>query len=118
MSMRAQSGRGSSKLAGIVEYAHFVRSAAVSIVANSMVGHPLESLPVPLTQNIMSTCIIILQTGGCVWAFCRIVPLATKILWGHCPPKLNIVGALAPPAPPVPPPMLKSVTYINLLIML
>ena len=44
----------------LVEYAHFARSVAVSIIANSMVGHPLESLPVPLTQNIMSTCIIIL----------------------------------------------------------
>ena len=69
------------------EYAHFARSAAVSIIAHSMVGHSLESLPVPLPQNIMSTCIIILRTGGCVWAFRRIVPLATKIVWGHCPPK-------------------------------
>ena len=68
-------------------YAHFARSAAVAIIANSMVGHPLEFLPVLLTQNIMSTCIIILRTGGCVWAFRRIVPLATKIVWGHCPPK-------------------------------
>ena len=43
----------------LVEY-HIARSAAVSIIANSMVGHPLESIPVPLTQNIMSTCIIML----------------------------------------------------------
>ena len=50
----------------LVEYAHFARSAAMPIIANSMVGHPLESLPVVLTQNIMSTCIIILRTGGCV----------------------------------------------------
>ena len=68
----------------LVEYAHFARSAAVSIIANSMVGHPLESLPVPLTQNIMSTCIIILR-------YCMGVPpfrsVATKIVWGHCPPK-------------------------------
>ena len=90
MSMRAQKWARQFETRGYLveyEYAHFARSAAVSIIPNSMVGHPLESLPVPLTQNIMSTCIIILRTGGCVWAFRRIVPLATKILWGHCPPK-------------------------------
>ena len=84
----------------LVEYAHFARSVAVSIIANSMVGHPLESLPVPLTQN-MSTCIIILRTGGIVWAFRRIIPLATKIVWGHCPPQVKYCGgACPPPAPP------------------
>ena len=86
------------------------------IIAYSMVGHPLESLPVPLTQNIMSTCIIILRTGGCIWAFRRIVPLATKIVWGIAPPSKILWGRLPSlpthshhpppsPPPPLPPPM-------------
>ena len=90
MSMHAQSGRGSLKL---VECTPTL--CAVSIIANSMVGHPLESLLVPLTQNIMSTCILTLRTGGCVWAFRRIVLLATKI----APPNKIVWGRL-PPLPP------------------
>ena len=70
-----------------------------------------ESIPVPLTQNIMSTCIIILRTGGCIWAFRRIVPLATKIVWGIAPPpQVKYCGGACPPSPPLPPPM-ALVTY-------
>ena len=68
-------------------------------------GRP--SLRVPpgsfLTQNMVFTCIIILRTGGCVWAFRRIVPFATKIVWGHCPPQVKYCGGACPPPPPPPP---------------
>ena len=83
----------------------------MSIIAYSMVGHPLVSLPVPLMQNIMSTCIIILRTGGCIWAFRRILPLATKIVWGIASPskilwrRLPSLPTHSPPPPPLPPPM-------------
>ena len=63
------------------------------IIANSMVDHPLESLPVPLPQNTMSTCII-LQTGGGVWAFRCIVVLATQILREHGPPNKRMWGCI------------------------
>ena len=109
MSMRAQSGRGSSKLAGIlVEYAHFARSTAVSFIVNSLVGHSLESLPVPLPQNIMSTYIIILRTGGCV-------PLYRSVSYQNCvgalPSQVKYWGGTCPPLPPPPPP---STTIVSL----
>ena len=69
--------------------AHFARSTVVSISAYSMVGHPLESLPVPLTQNIMSTCIILRTVVPL--ALCGGVAPPSKILWGRLP-------SLPPPA--------------------
>ena len=62
------------------------RRAAVLIIVNSMVGHPLEAFPVSLPLNTISWCIIILQTGGGVLTFRRIV-------------SPNFVGALPPPPP-------------------
>ena len=88
----------------LVEYAHFARSATVSIIANSMVGHPLDSLPVPLTQNIMSTCIIILRTGGCVYMS---IPPYRSVSYqnfvGALPPQVKYCGGACPPCPPPPP---------------
>ena len=75
---------------------------AAVIITKSMVGHPLESLPVPSLLNTMSTCIIILQTGGSVWAFRRIVLLATQILWRH------VTHAPTAPPPLVPPPTVEN----------
>ena len=93
----------------LVEYAHFVCSAAVSIIANSIVGHPLETLLVPLTQNIMSTCII-LRTDGCIMG----VPPYRFVSYQNCvgalPPQVKYCGGACPPCPPpVPPPMTYSV---------
>ena len=92
VSMRTHSGRGNAKLAAeSIVYAHFARRAAVLIIANSMVGHPLESLPVSSPQNTMSTRIIILQTGSGVLTFRRIVAVSYP----------HFVGALPPPPPQI-----------------
>ena len=61
--MYISGGRGTdeharTKWAG--QFGYFAHSVAVSIIANSTVGHPLESFPVSSLQNTMSTCIIIL----------------------------------------------------------
>ena len=88
--------------------AHFARRAAVLIIANSMVGHPLESLPVSSPQNTMSSCIIILQTGGGVLTFRRIVSVSYPNFvgaQGNDSRLYTCINTLSPLPPPVPPPM-------------
>ena len=67
----------------------FALRAAVLIIAKSLVGHPLESLPVSSPQNTMPTCIIILQTGGSVLTFRRIVAVSYSNSVGALPPQIK-----------------------------
>ena len=66
---------------------------AQSGCASSQIQWSAIPYPVSSPQNTMSTCIIILQTGGGVLTFRRIVAVSYP----------NFVGALLPP-PPLPPP--------------
>ena len=70
-------------------YAHFAHREAVLIIANSIVGHPLESIPVSLPQNTMSSCVIILQTGGGVLTFRRIAAVSYPNFVGALPPQIK-----------------------------
>ena len=85
----------------LVEYAHFARSAAVSIIANSMVGHPLESLPVPLTQNIMYIYVYYYTANR---RLCMGIPPYRSVRYQNCvgalPPQVKYCGGACPPCPP------------------
>ena len=77
----------------LVEYTHFARSAAVSIIANSMVGHPLDA-----KYHVY----VYYYTAN--RRLCMGVPPYRSVSYqnfvGALPPQVKYCGGACPPCPP------------------